>query len=104
MATLGSDPEKRATITTSSRSSDSNDDNFLASKPEGDVYDVAATHADPVLAKKIAAVNDAIDIIGLTPYHWKLFCLNGFGYAVDSVSHRLLCLLRYGAPRTTLPS
>lgn len=21
----------------------------------------------------------------MTPYHWKLFCLNGFGYAVDSL-------------------
>ena len=43
---------------------------------------------DPVLSKKMAAVNDAIDEIGLTPYHWKLFCLNGFGYAADSVSLR----------------
>lgn len=30
-------------------------------------------------------VNDALDEIGMTPYHWKLFCLNGFGYAVDSL-------------------
>ena len=27
----------------------------------------------------------AIDEIGWTPYHMKLFCLNGFGYAVDSM-------------------
>lgn len=27
----------------------------------------------------------AIDEIGFTPYHGKLFCLNGFGYAVDSL-------------------
>lgn len=27
----------------------------------------------------------AIDEIGFTPHHWKLFCLNGFGYAVDSL-------------------
>ena len=27
----------------------------------------------------------AIDDIGWTPYHWKLFVLNGFGYAVDSL-------------------
>lgn len=27
----------------------------------------------------------AIDEIGWTPYHWKLFFLNGFGYAVDSL-------------------
>ncbi|KAI7555124.1 MFS general substrate transporter [Hortaea werneckii] len=29
-------------------------------------------------------VNNAIDEIGMTPYTWRLFCLNGFGYAVDS--------------------
>ena len=58
-------------------------DKILPTLRTAEVYDVAAV--DPVLAKKIAAVNDAIDEIGLTPYHWKLFCLNGFGYAVDSV-------------------
>ncbi|KGO75724.1 Major facilitator superfamily domain, general substrate transporter [Penicillium italicum] len=40
---------------------------------------------DAVLAKKMALVNAAIDEIGMTPFHWKLFFLNGFGYAVDSV-------------------
>lgn len=30
-------------------------------------------------------VNQAIDEIGFTTYHAKLFCLNGFGYAVDSL-------------------
>ena len=30
-------------------------------------------------------VNNAIDEIGWTGYHWKLFVLNGFGYAVDSL-------------------
>ena len=33
-------------------------------------------HADPA---------QAIDEIGWTNYHWKLFVLNGFGYAVDSL-------------------
>ena len=41
---------------------------------------------DPVLAKKMALINTAIDEIGMTAFQWKLFCLNGFGYAVDSVS------------------
>jgi hypothetical protein len=41
---------------------------------------------DPVLTKKMALVNAAIDEIGMTPFQWKLFFLNGFGYAVDSVS------------------
>ncbi|KAJ5161381.1 hypothetical protein N7492_006773 [Penicillium capsulatum] len=40
---------------------------------------------DQVLAAKMVLVNDAIDEIGFTPHHWKLFCLNGFGYAVDSL-------------------
>jgi len=40
---------------------------------------------DPVLNAKMHLVNNAIDEIGLTPYHWKLFVLNGFGYAVDSL-------------------
>ena len=42
---------------------------------------------DPVLAQKMALVNEAIDQIGMTPFHWKLFFLNGFGYAVESVSY-----------------
>ncbi|PNS20636.1 hypothetical protein CAC42_363 [Sphaceloma murrayae] len=42
-------------------------------------------HTDPVLNAKMNLINNAIDEIGFTPYHWKLFCLNGFGYAVDSL-------------------
>ena len=49
-----------------------------------EVYDNEAI--DPVLARKMALVNSAFDEIGMTPFQWKLFCLNGFGYAVDSVS------------------
>jgi len=40
---------------------------------------------DPVLTAKMHLVNNAIDEIGMTPYQWKLFVLNGFGYAVDSL-------------------
>ncbi|RSL86875.1 hypothetical protein CEP52_015689 [Fusarium oligoseptatum] len=40
---------------------------------------------DEVLALKIRLVNDANDELGWTPFHWKLFFLNGFGYAVDSL-------------------
>ncbi|KAG2413219.1 hypothetical protein HFD88_002408 [Aspergillus terreus] len=40
---------------------------------------------DEVLAAKMALVNDTIDEIGFTRHQWKLFCLNGFGYAVDSL-------------------
>ena len=48
-----------------------------------EIYDTSAI--DPVLAKKMALTNNALDQIGMTPWQWKLFCLNGFGYAVDSV-------------------
>ena len=49
-----------------------------------EVFD--ATQIDPVLAQKMALINEAIEEIGMTPFQWKLFFLNGFGYAVDSVS------------------
>ncbi|KAJ5153543.1 uncharacterized protein N7482_010021 [Penicillium canariense] len=42
-------------------------------------------HVDEVLTAKMILINDTIDEIGFTPHHWKLFCLNGFGYAVDSL-------------------
>jgi sugar phosphate permease len=48
-----------------------------------EVFDQSAI--DPALAKKMALVNNAIDEIGMTPFQWKLFFLNGFGYAVDSL-------------------
>ena len=51
-----------------------------------EVFD--ATKIDPVLAKKMALVNEAIEEIGMTSFQWKLFFLNGFGYAVDSVSSK----------------
>ena len=48
-----------------------------------EVFDIEAI--DPVLSKKMALVNTAIDEIGMTSFQWKMFFLNGFGYAVDSV-------------------
>ncbi|RFU72742.1 sugar transporter [Trichoderma arundinaceum] len=48
-----------------------------------EVFDVKAI--DPVLSRKMALVNSAIDEIGMTNFQWKLFWLNGFGYAVDSL-------------------
>lgn len=49
-----------------------------------EVFDVQSI--DPVLARKMTLVNKAIDEIGMTNFQWKMFFLNGFGYAVDSVS------------------
>ncbi len=40
--------------------------------------------ADDAFRSKINLINDALDEIGFTWYHFKLFCLNGMGYAVDS--------------------
>ncbi|KAI1855237.1 hypothetical protein JX266_000102 [Neoarthrinium moseri] len=37
------------------------------------------------LGREFELTCQAIDEIGWTPYHWKLFVLNGFGYAVDSL-------------------
>jgi hypothetical protein len=48
-----------------------------------EVFDVTAI--DPVLSRKMALVNAAIDEMGMSSYQWKLLWLNGFGYAVDSV-------------------
>jgi len=44
---------------------------------EGDL--LGLEHTDPVLNGKMHLVNNAIDEIGMTPYQWKLFVLNGFG-------------------------
>ncbi|OKL61711.1 hypothetical protein UA08_02337 [Talaromyces atroroseus] len=68
----------------------------FTSKKEGELTEVRLLHhgendllqgeiVDQVLASKMNLINDAIDEIGFTPHHWKLFCLNGFGYAVDSL-------------------
>lgn len=46
---------------------------------------LALQDLDPALNMKMHLVNNAIDEIGWTNYHWKLFGLNGFGYAVDSL-------------------
>ncbi|KAF2036391.1 putative sugar transporter [Setomelanomma holmii] len=47
-----------------------------------EVYD--SSSVDPVLAKKMALISSAIGEIGMTPWQWKLFFFNRFGYAVDS--------------------
>lgn len=40
---------------------------------------------DEVLSKKMYLVNNALDEIEFTGYHWKMFFLKGMGYAVDSL-------------------
>ncbi|SPQ27188.1 400c125c-2008-4781-9fc2-1baa70095ad8 [Thermothielavioides terrestris] len=46
---------------------------------------LALDDLDPAMSRKMHLVNNAIDELGWTPYHTKLFFLNGFGYAVDSL-------------------
>lgn len=69
-----------ASATGTENLSDSVDHNVAQQRA---VWDQSAV--DPVLAKKMDMVNAAIEEIGMTKWHWKLFFLNGFGYAVDSV-------------------
>ncbi|QIW96614.1 hypothetical protein AMS68_002132 [Peltaster fructicola] len=54
-----------------------------SSTRKGDLLNLEGV--DPVLNAKMHLVNNAIDEIGFTGYHGKLFILNGFGYAVDSL-------------------
>ncbi|KAJ5214342.1 hypothetical protein N7449_001511 [Penicillium cf. viridicatum] len=71
-----------------------------------DVFDSSVF--DPVLAKNMALINTAIDKIGMTPFQWKLFFLNGFGYTVDSLL--VICqsiaipavTMQYGSPNKSL--
>ncbi|GME89604.1 unnamed protein product [Ambrosiozyma monospora] len=50
---------------------------------EGDISYLKDT--DVALMAKYKLINDAIDEIGFTWYHFGLFCLTGFGYAADSL-------------------
>lgn len=71
-----------------SYNNDSNSSHSIGLDPSIDLHNelIDTSKVDDVLARKMALVNAAIDEIGMTPFQWKLFFLNGFGYAVDSVS------------------
>lgn len=56
------------------------------------LVEVLDNQTDPVLGKKMDLISDAIEDIGMTPFHWKLFVLTGFGYAVDSVRPYILII------------
>jgi len=66
--------------TTSSKRSTAGYKFFSTKKGDLSDYDTS----DLALRSKINLINDALDEIGFTWYHFKLFCLNGMGYAVDS--------------------
>jgi len=61
-------------------------------------------NTNPVLTAKMRLVNNAMDEIGLTPYHWKLFVLNGFGYAVDSLMLLIQSVIAGAAANEFKPS
>ncbi|KAJ9502607.1 transporter [Exophiala xenobiotica] len=59
---------------------------------------------DPALNGKMHLVNNALDEIGWTPYHWKLFTLTGFGYAVDALQLSLQGIIAVQAVYEFQPS
>lgn len=71
MATVKDDKNPIPSDTAGDRSSDE------ISLQKGDLLNLESV--DPVLNAKMHLVNNAIDEIGFTPYHAKLFVLNGFG-------------------------
>lgn len=73
---------EKSAIPVDAREAGNSDDTSSDSIKE--IFDVRAI--DPVLSRKMALVNAAIDEMGMSSYQWKLLWLNGFGYAVDSVS------------------
>lgn len=50
---------------------------------EGQLFSM--NDVDPALDSKMRLVNQAINEIGWTGFHAKLFCLTGFGYMADSL-------------------
>lgn len=50
-----------------------------------------------ILAQKMTLINDALDEIGYTPYHWKLFFLTGLGYSADIMLLMLVSLTQMQA-------
>lgn len=52
---------------------------------KGNRKDYVDVEENQILARKMQCVNNALDEIGFTNYQLKLFFLNGFGYAVDSL-------------------
>ncbi|CAF1574170.1 unnamed protein product [Adineta ricciae] len=58
----------------------------LHNQGEKSTHDLSSEiEVNEALARKMELVNNAIDDIGFTSYQMKLFFLNGFGYAVDSL-------------------
>jgi hypothetical protein len=97
------DVEKTAAPTAVAETSGSQTDDYSDKiSLRNEVYD--SSRVDPILAKKMVLINNAFDEIGMTPWQWKLFVFNGFGYAVDSVSRPSYRTLMYRADDTSYSS
>lgn len=89
--------ENEVTVSSSDEKADSS---FGIDPPSGTKQQDDLTiliQGNEILAKKIKLVNDAIDAIGFTPYHWKLFVLTGLGYGSDILLMMLVNLTQIQA-------
>lgn len=57
-------------------------DNYDESLTYGGVDMAELDQSDVIMQRKMKLINDALDEIGFTWYHFKLFCLNGMGYVI----------------------
>lgn len=78
----------KAPITSETKTGDVSENNNVPAMADSTGLQKELASVDQVLVQKMALVNGAIDEIGMTHFQWKLFFLNGFGYAVDSVIGR----------------
>ena len=94
---LGEDQNQNQNHSNHSINNDGNDDkkdfishkeNYLEDSTSLEFDMVGLEANDTILHNKMKLINDAIDEIGFTPYHLKLFFLNGMGYCTD-------CMLTY---------
>ncbi|KAM0323760.1 hypothetical protein ACHAQA_008697 [Verticillium albo-atrum] len=88
--TAASDNAEKVDMSSLEKGTDNRSKTSLQSSPLGATEEVTSDvlgreKTNPVARNKIHLVNNAIDEIGWTPFHTKLFCLSGFGYAVDSL-------------------
>ncbi|KAG7660586.1 uncharacterized protein J8A68_005852 [[Candida] subhashii] len=74
-------PYHNAEVTKQTSIEDVKDEEYATTTEDIDMVDLEAN--DMILHDKMKLVNDAIDEIGFTPYHLKLFFLNGMGYWTD---------------------
>lgn len=54
-------------------------DPYDESLSNGGVDMAELDQSDVIMQRKMKLINDALDEIGFTWYHFKLFCLNGMG-------------------------